>query len=267
MSKALIRTGWVLLVAALAYSLIGFLILPGIALRVINQQLARYATMPATLERLEFNPFTLTLDLHSLHLGEAEAPQVAFESLHVDLEWDSLWRRTLHLADVRLLRPHSEILLAKDGSLNLARLFDLPASEAPADPEPGEPFPLRIDRLQLKRGLVHFQDLRPGEPIDFVYDPLNFELHHLVTRADGDADARLSASGPDGGRIAWQGRFNLSPFTSEGRVELSDLALKTFWPYVRDQVPLSLQQGLLNLHSDYQQLRLYRQLQQYQIIQ
>ncbi|MGP3792009.1 DUF748 domain-containing protein [Pseudomonas sp. B392_1p] len=253
MSKGLIRTGWVLLVALLVYSLIGFLILPGIALRIANQQLAQYATVPATLERLEFNPFTLTLDLHNLRLGEAEAPQAAFEALHVDLEWDSLWQRTLHLADVRLLRPHSEILFAKDGSLNLAQLFELPTSEAPepAETEPSEPFPLRIDRLLLERGLVHFQDQRPSEPIDFVYDPLDFELHNLATRVDGDADASLSASGPDGGNIAWQGRFDLSPFTSEGRFQVTDLTLKTFWPYVQDMLPLHLQQGALNLHSDY----------------
>jgi uncharacterized protein involved in outer membrane biogenesis len=253
MSKGLIRTGWIVLVALLVYSLIGFLILPGVALRIANQQLAHYATVPATLERLEFNPFTLTLDLHNLRLGEAEAPQVAFESLHVNLEWDSLWRRTLHLADVRLLRPHSEILFAKDGSLNLAQLFDLPASEAPepAEPEPSDPFPLRIDRLLLERGLVHFQDQRPSEPIDFVYDPLNFELRNLATRADGDADASLSASGPDGGSIAWQGRFDLAPFTSEGRFQLTDITLQTFWPYVQDMLPLHLQQGVLNLHSDY----------------
>ncbi len=253
MSKGLIRTGWVLLVALLLYSLIGFLILPGIALRIANQQLAHYATVPATLERLEFNPFTLTLDLHNLRLGEAEAPQVAFEALHVDLEWDSLWRRTLHLADVRLLRPHGEILFAKDGSLNLAQLFELPTSTEPTqpDPEPSEPFPLRIDHLVLERGLVHFQDQRPSEPIDFVYDQLNFELHNLATRTDGDADASLSASGPDGGNIAWQGRFDLLPFTSEGRFQLSDITLKTFWPYVQDILPLHLQQGVLNLHGNY----------------
>ena len=72
------------------YALIGFFIVPGVALRIANQQLALYATEPARLERLEFNPFRLTLDLYHLRIGDTETPQLAFEFLHVDLEWRSL---------------------------------------------------------------------------------------------------------------------------------------------------------------------------------
>ena len=45
----------------ICYSLLGFLILPGIAQRIANQQLAAYATVPASLQRVEFNPFSLEL--------------------------------------------------------------------------------------------------------------------------------------------------------------------------------------------------------------
>ena len=63
MLKGLIRAVVVLLTATAIYSLLGFLILPGIGLRIINQQLANYATVPAKLDRHEFNPFTLELTL------------------------------------------------------------------------------------------------------------------------------------------------------------------------------------------------------------
>src|SRR5690606_22165736 len=59
-----------LMAALTCYCLIGFLILPGVAQRIINQQLVQYATVPARLERIEFNPFTLKLTLFNLHLGE-----------------------------------------------------------------------------------------------------------------------------------------------------------------------------------------------------
>ena len=58
------------------YSLIGFLILPGVALRIANQQLEHYATQPARLDRLQLNPFTLELKLWGLHLGEPGKEQV-----------------------------------------------------------------------------------------------------------------------------------------------------------------------------------------------
>lgn len=77
----------------ICYSLLGFLILPGIAQRIANQQLAAYATVPASLQRIEFNPFSLELSLFGLRIGEQDDRQLAFERLFLDLQWDSLWQR------------------------------------------------------------------------------------------------------------------------------------------------------------------------------
>ena len=236
------------------YALIGFFIVPGVALRIANQQLAHYATEPARLERLEFNPFRLTLELYNLHIGAAEAPQLAFEQLHVDLQWRSLWQRTLHLAEVRLTRPHTEVLFDAEGNLNLGRLFAFPAGEEsppPVSEEPSRPFPLRIDRLLLERGLVHFQDRRPGETVDFTYDPLDLELHNLRTRSDDQAEAQFVAQGPAGGTLHWRGQLQLLPFRSSGHLELKDLKLASVWPYVQESVALSLRDGVLNAATDY----------------
>lgn len=49
--------------ALICYALLGFLILPGLAQRIANQQLAVYASVPASLARMEFNPFSLELDV------------------------------------------------------------------------------------------------------------------------------------------------------------------------------------------------------------
>ncbi|HAB63774.1 MAG TPA: hypothetical protein DCE49_06170, partial [Pseudomonas sp.] len=60
------------------------------------------------------------------------------------------------------------------------------------------------------------------------------------------------ARGPDGSRIKWKGQLNLSPVTSTGQLEINGLALKTFWPYVRDMAPLALNEGQLSLKTEYQ---------------
>ena len=166
MKRALIGV----MTALILYCLLGFLILPGVAERVVNQQLAKYATVPARLERIEFNPFTLNLKLHNLHMGEPDAEQLAFERLFVDLDWDSLRSRSLHFSDIELIGPNAEVLFDIDGKLNLAELFELPSKEdTPAEDK--EPLALRIDRLQLAGGRVHFADQRTQEPIDFEKQP------------------------------------------------------------------------------------------------
>ena len=247
MKRALIA----LMTALICYCLLGFLILPGVAQRVVNQQLIQYATVPARLERIEFNPFSLELTLFDLRLGEPDKPQLGFERLYLNLQWSSLWHRTLQIEDIELVELHTEVVFDKDGVLNLTRLFDLPPAEETPDEEEKEPFALSIGRLQLVEGSVHFADQRPAEPIDFVLDSLNFELLNFATRSEDAADAVLVAKGPDGSRIDWKGQLNLSPISSSGELEVDGLALKTFWPYVRDVVPLVLNDGQLSLRTAY----------------
>ena len=251
MSKGLIRAVGALLTALALYSLLGFLILPGIALRIANQQLVNYAAVPASIQRIELNPFSLELTVWGLNIGEPGKEHVAFERLYADLQIDSLWTHALHLADVQLDKPKTEILFSKDGSLNLTQLFKLPASEpAPADPQ-AKPFPLRIDRINLADGNLHFQDLRPSEPIEFLYDKLNFELKNLSTLPDDNAEMNLVAIGPNGGQIDWSGKVSLLPITSEGTLKVTEGKMKAFWPYVRDAVPLVLEDGTVSLSTDY----------------
>ncbi|MBD8193292.1 DUF748 domain-containing protein [Pseudomonas fluorescens] len=251
MSKGLIRATGALLTALALYSLLGFLILPGIALRIANQQLANYATVPARIERIELNPFSLEVTAWGLKIGEPGKEQVGFERLYANLQIDSLWTRALHLADVQLDQPKTELLFDKSGQLNLARLFKLPASEqSPADPD-AKPFPLRIDSIKLAGGYVHFQDLRPSEPIEFLYDKLDFELKNLSTLPEDNADMTLVAAGPEGGQIDWKGNFSLVPITSEGTLKVTDGKMKAWWPYVRDALPLVLEDGVLNFSTDY----------------
>ncbi|MCP8465440.1 DUF748 domain-containing protein [Pseudomonas sp. ZM23] len=252
MPKGLKRAIGALLLLFLFYCLLGFLILPGIALRVANQQLAQYASIPARLERIELNPFSLELTLWGLHLGQDGEEQVRFKRLYANLEIDSLWKRHLHLADIELDAPHTELLFAENGTLNLTQLFKLPPSQpAPAQAEPSQPFPLRIDRIRLAGGSLHFLDRRPSEPVEFLFDPMGFELHNLSTLPDDGAQMTLVATGPHGGKLDWQGDLSLIPLTSSGSLSLQGVPLKAWWPYVRDNAPLSLESGTLSVSSDY----------------
>ncbi|WP_409289741.1 DUF748 domain-containing protein [Pseudomonas sp. KCJK8927] len=251
MYKGLTRAFGALLALVALYSLLGFLILPGVALRIANQQLAQYATLPAHLQRIELNPFSLELTLWGLQLGEPGKEQVGFERLYANLSLDSLWKGALHLDAVELDKPRSELLFAKDGTLNLTQLFKLPPSEPKPEEPPSDPFPLRIGSIKLKDGYLHFKDDRPSEPIEFLYDAMNLELKNLSTLPDDNADMTLVAAGPNGGRIDWNGTFSLSPIASEGTLKVTDGKMKVFWPYVRDAVPLVLEDGVINLDTHY----------------
>ena len=251
MPKGLTRALGAMLALVALYSLLGFLILPGIGLRIANQQLAQYATVPAQLQRIEFNPFSLELTLWGLQVGEPGKEQLGFERLYANLSLDSLWSGALHLDAVELDKPRNEILFGKNGSLNLTQLFKLPPSEAKPDEPASDPFPLRIGSIKLTEGYLHFRDLRPSEPIEFLYDSMNFELKNLSTLPDDSADMTLVAVGPAGGRIDWKGTLGLAPISSQGTLKITDGNMKAFWPYVRDAVPLVLEEGVISLDTHY----------------
>lgn len=251
MSKGLTRALGALLAALALYSLLGFFILPGVALRIANQQLAQYATVPAQLQRIELNPFSLELTVWGLQIGDPGKEQIGFERLYANLQLDSLWSGALHLDSVELVKPRTELLFAKDGSLNLTQLFKLPPSEAKPEAPASDPFPLRIGSIRLSDGYLHFQDDRPSEPIEFLYDSMNLELKNLSTLPDDNTDMTLVAAGPNGGHIDWSGTFSLSPIASKGTLKITDGKMKAFWPYVRDAVPLVLENGVYNLQTDY----------------
>ena len=251
MLRALTRAFGTVLALVALYSLLGFLVLPGIALRIANQQLAQYATAPAHLQRIEFNPFSLELTLWGLEIGEPGKPQLGFERLYANLQLNSLWRGVLHLDAVVLDKPRGEVVFAKDGRLNLAQLFKIPPSPSKPDEPASEPFPLRVGNLAISEGYVHFKDLRPSEPIEFLYDSMNLKLNNLSTLADDSADMTLVAKSPAGGRIDWQGSLGLAPFASEGTLKITDAKMKLWWPYIRDSLPLVLQDGVLSLDTHY----------------
>ena len=251
MPKGLKRGLAAVVLVPLLYALLGFYLLPWAALKLANQKLAEYVTVPASLERIELNPFSLELTLHNLRLGEPGAEQLAFARLYANLQVDSLWQGALHLRELQLEQPHVELLFAVDRPFNLLQLFKLPAPrDEPAAPA-SEPFPLYVERLTLSGGSLHLRDERPQPPVELHYQALDLELQHFGTRALDNGEFALKASGPSGTHIDLQGRLGLQPLRAEGQLSISEIGLKTWWPYVRRALPLELEQGVASLASDY----------------
>ncbi|MCT7061892.1 DUF748 domain-containing protein, partial [Salmonella enterica] len=86
---------------------------------------------------------------------------------------------------------------------------------------------------------------------EFLYDKLDFELKNLSTLPEDNADMTLVAAGPEGGQIDWKGNVSLVPITSKGTLKITDGKMKAWWPYVRDALPLVLENGVLNFSTDY----------------
>ena len=251
MRKGLKRLIITLISALALYSWLGFLMLPSIALKVINQQLSVYANSPAQLQRLEFNPFTLELFVWDFRIGAADDEQVSLQHLYGKLASDSLWTKTLHLQNVQLVEPKSQVIINKQGELNLSQLFTLPSSTDKAEQPESAPLGVLIDQLQLQQGHLRFNDQRQQDEVDVTFADLNITLNNFDTRPASSSALQLTAQANDGTQLQWQGDVSISPLTSQGHLQLKNAQLKSWWPYVREHFTAQLGGGHLSLDTRY----------------
>src|SRR5262245_6560737 len=141
LSRHRVATG-IVAVLALAYTLAGFFLVPRVARTQIEAFVQESLQRRISIGEIRFNPFTLAAEINDLKLTEADGgPLVAFRRLYVNAELASLWRRGVVLKEIELVAPDVEVIVAPDGSLNLARLA--PPAVPAQEPKKGGEAPLR----------------------------------------------------------------------------------------------------------------------------
>ncbi|WP_339843836.1 DUF748 domain-containing protein [uncultured Halopseudomonas sp.] len=242
-----------LLSAMFVYCLLGFLLLPGLALHLINSQLEQRVNVPAQLDSLEFNPFSLELTLGRLEIGEPEDPVLSFQRLYVNLQISSLWSDALELESLTIERARVAATLQESGALNLAQLLNTPdQTQDPAGNEAAAPFPLRIAQLKLVESRLRFRDEQPTTAVQANLEQINLEAQQFSTLPGERAELSLRAEGPSSSQLRLQANMAIAPLSSAGTLSIDGLPLSPFWPYVRDIVELRLQDGVLSTRFDYQ---------------
>jgi uncharacterized protein involved in outer membrane biogenesis len=145
---------------ALAYTGFGFLAVPAI----IKSQAAQFAAdklhRQLTIDKAEFNPFTLSATLHGLKMMEPGGASVfaSFERLAVDASWQSVVKMAPVIQEVRLTRPYAQ-LVRKDG--NSYSIDDILAYIASQPPSP-EPARYSVNNIQVEGGTLSFDDRPAG---------------------------------------------------------------------------------------------------------
>ncbi|HEY4367546.1 MAG TPA: DUF748 domain-containing protein [Steroidobacteraceae bacterium] len=250
----LVRLHWIALcvVAGLLvlYTLAGFFLVPYIA----RTQLTKYVT--ETLHRqisigeIRFNPYTLEARIHDFRLAESDgSPLVSFRYLLVNATVASIWQRAVSLQEVHLDAPDIQLVIAKDGKVNLAQLAP-PATEPPPA-EPSAPMRVRIGTFAVTEGRVALEDRTHSKPFTASVAPIRFSLTDFKTDA-GYANAyQFAGTTQAGEQLNWSGQFTVQPLGSTGQFGIAGLKAATIDSYLYDSVPFKLANGALTLNGDY----------------
>jgi uncharacterized protein involved in outer membrane biogenesis len=249
----IVRRRWTLLATAaivLIYAAIGFVLVP----RIARAQLQAYATdtlhRQLSLGTLRFNPFTLTARVEDFSLHETDGTTLlAFKHLLVNAQLASLWQRGVNLKEVRLESPEVQLVIDREGRVNLANL--LPPSN---DPVPATPAPLprvRIGVLAVTGGRIGIEEHMNEKPFTTTLAPIQFTLTEFKTDLNYENAYRFAATSLAGEQLEWAGEFTVQPLGSTGRFAIKQLKAATIDSFLDESLPI-LTSGELTLSGQYQ---------------
>jgi uncharacterized protein involved in outer membrane biogenesis len=235
-------------IALALYTLTGFLLVPWLVRRTIQQQGRAALHREVTLREARFNPFTLELDLAGLRIRDRDGqPLFSFDRLHLQLAPSGIFKRAWRLGELRIDRPVVGLRILRDGKLSVADLL------TGAD-HSGPPARLIIDRFAIRDGKVGFIDESVTHPLAVEFTRANADVRDLVTLPEQRGEHALSIAfgeGSDRSSIRMVGQQTIAPFGLTGRIEARNIALPPLAERLASDAPILLRGGRVDLRLDY----------------
>ncbi len=242
------------LTALIVYTAAGFLLAPYLIRHYVPKIAAERLHRQASIGDVRINPFLLTIEAKDFALREADGePILRFKRLFVDFELESLFRWAWTFAAVRLDGAKIDLVIGKDGRLNLARLSDALASgEPPKEPAPSAgPTPLLVKQAAITGGTVSFTDRSSPTPASTTVQPIELLLTNVSTLPGRRGPYGVTATLPGTGTLGWQGEISLQPLAASGTIRVAGLRIATIWRFFRDRLRLAEPDGALDIALGY----------------
>jgi hypothetical protein len=139
------------------WSLVGFLLLPAVLRPVVERKVGEALHRKATLRGLSINPFALSFTLRGLDVKDRDgtSPFLSFESLYLNVEVSSVFRRGTVLRAITLVKPAVTLVRNADNTYSVQDLV-----EEFSKPKPKDDKPLRfsLNNIRLEGGRIDFDD-------------------------------------------------------------------------------------------------------------
>lgn len=246
--------------AVLLYTLAGFLLVPFLIGHYLPGALSERFHSVVTLEKVRINPYSLTVEAREFRVSEPSGvPIMGFERLHVNFQVSSLFRWALTFRDVILDGPSLNIVIDREGNLNLERLAGggtetaapVKTEQAEGAEESKAPPRLVLFNIEVNEARVDVTDARQPVPARASFHPLTIHLADISTLPEREGEYVLTAAGADGTALQWSGRLTLHPLRSQGFMSFKHIPLETPWTFVSSMVNILPPEGELNLETRY----------------
>jgi hypothetical protein len=187
--------------------------------------------------------------------GKADAlltiPSIAARGIAADLN-----KQRVNIASLTSGDASINAWLRQDGKVNYQTLFatqdDASTASAPpaaADSAP-PPWQVSLNELTLNNYQIQFTDNTQGKPVEFQLSGLNFKLQEYSNQPGGKLPLQLATQVNHSGQLNVAGDIVLEPFSGALAVDLKELDLKRFQPYLDKYLNLELVNGDFSGHGN-----------------
>lgn len=245
------RRFWIV-AGLLAYSLLGFLIVPWIARGEIASALGKTFDRPVTLHGLRMNPFALSVDLRGLSITEKDGtPLTGFDRLYARFALSSILRWAWCFDEIRLEGAKSNIVQYAAGDSNVGRLLDALKSPEPKPRPARGPARLVIRRLEIKDATTTFTDHTTAKPFMTTVGPVYVKLTRLSTLRDQSGRQHVFIETEGGAVLEWTGTFGLNPLASDGHIHAEGPYAPLITRYLEETLKFTATRAQTHTDLDY----------------
>lgn len=256
------RRAGITIAAIAVYAIVGFFVVPPILRSQIQTRSRQLLNREAAVERVRFNPFTLTTEITHLRIADRDGADLfSLDRLMVNLQVIGILRRAYRLKEVEVDRPHLVARILADGKPSIADLFESPQAPEPQAPAP-RTAPSGTAKRPLARAIINRFVVRDGS-VDFVDEsrtpqfaetlaPLDLDVRDLSTIPREGGEHVVTVGIGQRTRIRWSGRQTVDPLRLEGRFELSAISLPRVWSYAAQENPLEVKDGSADVAWSYE---------------
>lgn len=196
----------------------------------------RYKDKPPSLK------ITGNVELRNLALDDLQGRRVLqYPSLAIIMASVEPLVPFIHLSSVYLKSPELLIRRTKEGELIHPRPLARVAEEVEKREE--KPVSVRVDEARIEKGKLTFIDEFPEETVKIVVEPMDVRAENISTEKGRKGTVDLALTINQKGTVAVKGPLSIDPLSAEMDIDVKNIALRTFQPYITDKAKINVTRG------------------------
>lgn len=246
------KTFWWLCFILAIYTTIGFKIVPDILKEQILKNLDENLTQKSSIEKIEFNPYSLNTKIYNYKLGGDKAI-LSFDKLNIDLGLiRSITDLHANIQEVNLKNLYIDVTQNKNGEINLTKLLKPKKEENTTQNSSSSDIKFLISKLIIENSKIDFTKENQDKPYKLSLNNINYKLRDFGTYQNSLSSNDFTLKINEFTKLAITGAFRLTPFKMYGKIDLKDLRLKELLDYDMSQFNFAInKEANINTQLDY----------------